>query len=143
MKTQPASWPSGSRSRSARNVNAALRAGVAQSSQWNQRGLFCVKQNMGEQRSAHVDTVAVRAVADRFDAAADELDRAARTPLGFDSLTAGRAHTADGDELRLQLHRVINELSAWARAAAEIGAGLRAGADRYVDTDRDAATGIN
>jgi hypothetical protein len=98
---------------------------------------------MGEQQSARVDTVAVRRVADLFDAAADQLDSAARTPLGFDGLTAGRAHTADGDELRLELQRVINDLTVWARATAEIAAGLRAGADRYLEADRDAAVRIN
>jgi hypothetical protein len=98
---------------------------------------------MGEQQSAHVDTDAVRAVADRFDAAAGQLDRAARTPLSFDGLTSGNAHTARGTELRLELHRVTNDVSVWARAAAEIAAGLRAGADRYLDADRDAASRIN
>ena len=98
---------------------------------------------MGERQTAHLDSAAVLAVADRFDAAADQLDRAARVPLSFDGLTAGRGHTADGDELRLTLDRVVDELSAWARAAAEIAAGLRAGADRYRDADLGAATRIS
>ncbi|MET0700827.1 MAG: type VII secretion target [Mycobacterium sp.] len=98
---------------------------------------------MGEQQSARVDTAAVRAVADRFDAAADQLDRVARTPLGFGGLTAGRAHAVAGEELRLQMQRASDDLAAWARAAAEIAAGLRAGAGHYLDADRDAAVRIN
>jgi hypothetical protein len=98
---------------------------------------------MGEQQTALVDTAGIRAVADQFDAGAARLDDAARTPLNFDGLTAGRAHIADGDQLRVEIHRVTQDLSAWARAAAEIAAGLRAGADRYRDADHAAAARIH
>ena len=90
---------------------------------------------MGERDSARLDVAAVRAAAERFDSVADELDRAARIPLTFDGSAAGRAHTADGDALRVALDRRTGELAMWARSAAEIAVGLRAGADRYVDAD--------
>jgi Excreted virulence factor EspC, type VII ESX diderm len=90
---------------------------------------------MGEQDSAHVDIAAVRAAADQFDAAAEQLDRAAHVPLSFDGSTAGRAHAPRGDAVRVAADWIPQELSAWARAAAEIAACLRAGANRYVDAD--------
>ncbi|CAN5681123.1 ESX-1 secretion-associated protein [soil metagenome] len=98
---------------------------------------------MGEQQTAQLDGAAVRAVADQFDSAAEHLDRVARTPLGFDGASAGRAHTAGGDGLRRELLHVTNDLSAWARAAAEIAAGLRAGVERYRDADQYAASRIS
>ena len=97
---------------------------------------------MGERDSARLDIAAVRAAAERFDSVADELNRVARVPLTFDGSAAGRAHTADGDALRVAVDRVIGDLAGWARAAAEIAAGLRAGADRYVDADLGATARI-
>ena len=97
---------------------------------------------MGERDSARLDVAAVRAAAERFDSVADELDRAARIPLTFDGSAAGRAHTADGDALRAALDQVASDLARWARAAAEIAVGLRAGADRYVDADLGATARI-
>jgi hypothetical protein len=97
---------------------------------------------MGERDSARLDVAAVRAAAECFDSVADELDRAARLPLTFDGSAAGRAHTAEGDALRGASDRVTAELAVWARAAAEIAAGLRAGADRYVDADLGATARI-
>jgi hypothetical protein len=94
---------------------------------------------MGERDCAEVDVAAVRAAADQFDAAAQQLDRAAHIPLSFDGSTAGCAHAARGDALRVAADWVPHELSAWARAAAEIAACLRAGANRYVDADFGAA----
>jgi hypothetical protein len=94
---------------------------------------------MGEHDSAHVDIAAVRAAADQFDAAAQQLDRAAHVSLSFDGATAGRAHAARGDTVRVAADWAPEELSAWARAAAEIAACLRAGANRYVDADFGAA----
>jgi hypothetical protein len=97
---------------------------------------------MGERDSVRVDVAAVRAAAERFDSAADDLNRAARISLSFDGSAAGRGHTADGDALRVALNQVIADLAGWARAAAEIAAGLRAGADRYVDADLGASARI-
>jgi hypothetical protein len=97
---------------------------------------------MGERDSARLDVAAVRAAAECFDSVADELDRAARLPLTFGGSAAGRAHTAEGDALRGASNRVTADLTVWARAAAEIAAGLRAGADRYVDADLGATARI-
>jgi Excreted virulence factor EspC, type VII ESX diderm len=97
---------------------------------------------MGERNSVRVDVAAVRAAADRFDSVADDLNRAARVSLGFDGSVAGRGHTAEGDALRVALNQVLADLTGWARAAAEIAAALRAGADRYVDADLGATARI-
>ena len=86
-----------------------------------------------------VDVAALRAVADRFDSVAQSAAHAARARLGFDGATAGRAHTADGEALRRAFDLLSVDLTGWARAADEIGAGLRCGADRYVESERDAA----
>jgi uncharacterized protein YukE len=96
---------------------------------------------MGQQ-GARVDTSALAAVADHFDSAADIVARAARAPLSFDGALAGRAHTVDGDALRRSMDRLTAELAHWSRAAAEIGACLRAGADRYADADQRVAARI-
>jgi hypothetical protein len=97
---------------------------------------------MGERDGARIDVAAVRAAADQFDAAGELVDRAARIRVGFDGATAGRAHAADGDTLRRARDGVAGDLAAWARAAAEIAASLRAAADRFADADRHAASGI-
>ena len=94
---------------------------------------------MGKTR---VDTAAVRAAAQRFDAAAEILDNALRTHLtglSFGGSTAGRAHTARGEAVGTALRRLCGELVQWSRAAEEIGAALRAGADRYADAETRAA----
>jgi len=96
---------------------------------------------MGSQ-GAHVDAAAVHAVADHFDRVAELVDRAGRTSPTFDGALAGRAYLADGDALRRALDRLTVDLAQWARAAAEIGAALRAGADRYVDADQRGAARI-
>jgi uncharacterized protein YukE len=92
--------------------------------------------------NTRVDTAAVYAAAQRFDAAAALLDDALRThlgALGFGGSTAGRAHTARGEAVGAALHRLSGELAQWSRAAEEIGAALRAGADRYADAELRAA----
>lgn len=91
--------------------------------------------------TTRVDSAAVYAAAQRFDAAADVLDSALRThlvALSFGGSTAGRAHTAQGDALGTALRRLGSELGQWSRAVEEIGAALRAGADRYVDAEASA-----
>jgi transposase-like protein len=97
------------------------------------------------QRDAFVDTAAVRAVANRFDDAAQLIDTAVRTHfanLAFDGATAGRAYVGHGDALRLALNRLTGELGQWARATAEIAAALRASAERYGEADQHAAARI-
>jgi len=93
---------------------------------------------MGEAHVTRMDSAAVRAVAHQFDAAAALVDGAVRTHLtrlAFDGATAGRLHVAHGDALRNALDLLSDELSAWSRAATEIAAALRAGADRYADAE--------
>jgi len=83
--------------------------------------------------NTRVDTAAVCAAAQRFEAAADLLDSALRTHLAglsFGGSTAGRAHTARGEAVGTALRSLGGELVQWSRAAQEIGAALRAGADR-------------
>jgi len=96
---------------------------------------------MGEQ-GARVDVPALRTIADHFDTVTELVDRAARTRLAFDGAVAGRTHAAGGDAVRCTISAVIADLGQWSRAAREIGACLRAGADRYADADYAAAAGI-
>jgi hypothetical protein len=95
--------------------------------------------------STGVDVAAVRAVADRFSAAADLIDDAVDNHLArltFGGACAGRAHVARGDALRAGLQRLAAELSHWSRAAGEIAIALRGGADRYADAELYAAARI-
>jgi len=92
-----------------------------------------------------VDVSAVYAVADRLSAAAETIDSAVSNHLArlaFDGASAGRAYAARGDTLRAALERLTAELSQWSRATAEIGAALRAGAERYADAELYAAARI-
>ena len=92
-----------------------------------------------------VDVAAVYAVAAQLTVAAEMIDDAVAdhlTWLAFSGVRAGRAHTAHGDTLRSALERLAAELKRWSRATAEIGAALRAGADRYADADLYAAARI-
>jgi hypothetical protein len=94
---------------------------------------------------ARIDVAAVRAVADRIDAATELIDDAVANHLArltFGGALAGRAHTARGDALRGGLDRLAAELSQWSRAAVEIAVALRAGADRYAEADLYAAARI-
>ncbi|VEG49442.1 Protein of uncharacterised function (DUF2580) [Mycolicibacterium chitae] len=86
-----------------------------------------------------VDAAELRAVAGNFERIAETVARAARVPLSFGAAVAGRDHGGDGDAVRRGLDRLGTDLTLWARAAAEIAAGLRAGADRYTDSDRGVA----
>jgi transposase-like protein len=99
---------------------------------------------MGQQ-DAFVDAAVVRTVANRFDATAALIESAARNHLGtlaFDGATAGRAHIASGDSLRVALDRLSGELARWARATVEIATALRASADRYAEADLRAAARV-
>jgi hypothetical protein len=97
------------------------------------------------QQDAFVDAAPVHAVADRFDDAAHLIDGAVRTHFGrlaFDGTRSGRAYIGQGDALRFALHRLAGELTQWARASMEVGAALRASANRYADADQLAAARI-
>ena len=92
-----------------------------------------------------VDVAAVHAVADRLGAAAEIIDGAVSdhlARLAFGGASAGRSHTARGEALRAGLNRLAAELSQWSRATVEIAVALRAGADRYTDTELYAAARI-
>ncbi len=92
-----------------------------------------------------IDVAATHRVADQFGAAADIIDRALRDQLGrlvFGGAGAGRAHTAGGEALRVQLERLVAEVAQWSRASVDIAASLRAGADRYADAELYAAARI-
>lgn len=91
---------------------------------------------MGQTR---VDTAAVRAAAQRFDAAADVLDGGLLNQLRFDGNTAGRAHTAYGDAVHSALGRLALAMVQWSRAAQEVAAAVRVTADRYGDVELQAA----
>jgi hypothetical protein len=97
---------------------------------------------MGYPQKTRADVGAVDGIAVRFDDAAVQIEQAARSLLVFDAAVAGRAHSQFGAELRRGTEAVLADLSVWSRAAAEIGAGLRAGARRYRDADQSAADGI-
>ncbi|OBI84348.1 hypothetical protein [Mycobacterium sp. 1245805.9] len=91
------------------------------------------------------DCSAVLRVADQMDAAAELLDRAVAdhlAHLAFGGAVAGRAHTARGDALRVQLERLTAEVTQWSRAAAETAVALRAGARDYADAEVYAAARI-
>lgn len=92
-----------------------------------------------------IDVAATHRVADQFGLAAELVDRALSdhlTRLAFGGASAGRAHTARGDALRVELERLTAELSQWSRASAETAAALRASADRYADAELYAAARI-
>jgi hypothetical protein len=92
-----------------------------------------------------LDSAGVHRVADQLGAAAELLDRAVGdhlARLAFGGASAGRAHTARGDALRVQLERLTAEVTQWSRAATDTAAALRAGADRYADAELYAAARI-
>ena len=91
------------------------------------------------------DSSGVHKVADQLNAAAEMIDGAVRNHLAaltFGGASAGREHTARGDALRVELERLAAEVSRWSRAAVEIAAALRAGADRYAEAELHAAARI-
>ncbi len=92
-----------------------------------------------------LDCSGINRVADQLGAAAELLDRTVGdhlARLAFGGAGAGRAHTARGDALRVQLERLTAEVTQWSRAATDIAAALRAGADRYADAELYAAARI-
>ncbi|GAB7144036.1 type VII secretion target [Mycobacterium riyadhense] len=95
--------------------------------------------------SASIDVEVVRAVAERFSAAAGLIDNAVTdhlARLAFYGARAGRAHTARGDALRAALDRLAVDSAQWSRAADEVAIALRMSAERYAEADRYAAARI-
>ncbi|OBG22384.1 hypothetical protein [Mycobacterium sp. 852002-51057_SCH5723018] len=91
------------------------------------------------------DSSAVHRIADQLSAAAKLVDGAARNHLAhlaFSGASAGRAHAARGDALRVELERLTAGVSQWSRAAVETAAALGSGADRYAEADLYAAARI-
>lgn len=89
-----------------------------------------------------VDPTALRAAAQRMNAAADVVDAVIGTRLGdlqFDGSVAGRTHTAAGDAVRGGMDRVVAAMTQWAAVARETAAALRAGAEMYADAESRAA----
>lgn len=82
-----------------------------------------------------VDPLALRAAAQRVDAAADSLYAALAVhlrPLNLDA-PAG---------LRDAVQRLVADVDLWQRAARETAVALRTAADRYADTDALAAEAL-
>ena len=93
--------------------------------------------------TTRVDTAAAHAAAQRFTAAAQLLETAAHTGgLSFCGSTAGRAHTASGERLHTGLDEVRVRVAQWSRAAEEVAAALRAGAQQYADAELRAAAAL-
>ncbi len=91
------------------------------------------------------DSPAVNGVADQLGAAAELIDGVVGNHLAaltFGGSSAGRAHAARGDALRVELERLAVEVSRWSRAAVEIAVALRTSADRYDEADLYAAARI-
>ena len=91
------------------------------------------------------DSAGIDRVADQLRAAAELIDGAVGNHLAaltFGGATAGRAHTARGDALRVELERRTSGVAQWSRAAVDIAVALRVGADRYAEADTYAAARI-
>ncbi|RAU89708.1 hypothetical protein DQP58_25940 [Mycobacterium colombiense] len=91
------------------------------------------------------DAPATQRVANQFAMAADFIDRAVSdhlARLAFGGAAAGRAHTARGDALRVEVERLVAQVSQWGRASGEIAVALRSSAERYADADLYAAARI-
>lgn len=89
------------------------------------------------------DPAAVRAAAARLQVLADAAEaHIRRARLSFGPAGAGRAHVGAGQALRESFDPTAASLRAWARAVAEIAAGLSSGAARYRAGDTVFAAGI-
>ena len=100
---------------------------------------------MGQAEVARVDVAALHAIARQYEAVSDIVEGLVRTHLiglAFDGAVAGRMHVARGDALRVVVDHVVDQLRQWSRASAEIGAALRASADRYAEADSSAASRV-
>lgn len=106
------------------------------------RGMRTTSGGMG---TTSVDPAALRAAAQRMDAAADIVESilaANLSGLRFDSAVAGRDHAAVGGAVRGVLDRLIADMTRWAVAARETGAALRTGADRFSDAESRAVANL-
>jgi hypothetical protein len=69
-----------------------------------------------------LDLSSARRVANRFASAAEFIDRAVSdhlSRLAFGGASAGRTHTTRGEALRVELERLVAQVSQWSRASAE------------------------
>jgi uncharacterized protein YukE len=92
-----------------------------------------------------VDPAALRAAAQRMDAAADIVDSilaANLCGLRFDAAVAGRDYAAVGGAVRGVLDRLVADMTRWAVAARETSAALRTGADRFSDAESRAVANL-
>jgi hypothetical protein len=92
-----------------------------------------------------VDVGAVHRAAGQLRGAAELIDAAVNdhlAGLAFSGAIAGRAHTARGDALRVQLDQLAAQLSQWSRASVAIAFALRSAAERYADAELYAAARI-
>lgn len=97
---------------------------------------------MTDEQRARLDVATLREVAGAFDEVAGSAGAAARTRVGFDGATAGRAHTGDGEALRRAVDALLTGVAGWAHAAEEVAAGLRVSLGRLSAADDAAAAGI-
>lgn len=77
-----------------------------------------------------VDPAALRAAAQRIEAAAEIVVDAMTVNLQFDGSTAGRAHSAAGEAVRVAAETLVADARGWAVTADEVVVALRAAADR-------------
>jgi len=92
-----------------------------------------------------VDVDALRVAAQRLDAAADQLQSALSGHLGglqFDAAVAGLRHVAAGGAVRAAVDQLLADVALWQHAARETAAALRAGADRYTETEARAVEAL-
>ncbi|MGH3725343.1 MAG: type VII secretion target [Mycobacterium sp.] len=89
---------------------------------------------MGKTR---IDVAGVRGVAGEFDDVASELQNAIDQlrGLSFGGASAGRWHTAKGDQVSAGLREVVTHLEDWHRVNTAIAEQLRATAQRYADRE--------
>ena len=80
-----------------------------------------------------------------MDTAADIVLAALRTRLGglqFDGAVAGRAHAVAGGSVRTGVDRLVADMAQWATVAREIAVALRAGAERYAESESQAVAAL-
>ncbi|MBA0045713.1 type VII secretion target [Mycobacterium sp. NPDC050853] len=89
---------------------------------------------MGE---TSIDVPGVRGVAGEFDNLAGELQKAIEQlrGLSFAGASAGRWHTAKGDQVSAGLREVVTHLEDWHRTNTAIAEQLRVTAQRYADLE--------
>lgn len=83
-------------------------------------------------------------VAGEFDNIAGELQKAIEQlrGLSFGGASAGRWHTAKGDDVRSGLREVVTHLEDWHRANTAIAEQLRATAQRYAERESKTAAKV-